>query len=146
MAIALATGLALTIVGLSPFDFSLELNHLKISIKDARLVPFGKSLQGTALPPKPWSWTGELLTWAIAGGLFGQAAREMGRPKAQAILWAVIAAVTLSFAIEAIQIMVPSRGIDVTSVLMAVVGSTVGAVPVVRATSRDAGNGSAPRF
>jgi glycopeptide antibiotics resistance protein len=81
---------------------------------------------------KPWSWSGELLSWTLAGGLFGLAARELRRRGIVAIAWSVLFAGSVSFAIEAIQILIPSREVDMTSVVLALVGSAVGAFVVER--------------
>ncbi len=138
-ACALAAAAGMMITALSPFDINVQMAELKTAIKNARLVPFGPTLEGEgAAPPKPWSWASDLLNWTLAGGLFALAAQEQGRRGGHAILCPVIAAGGLCLATEFIQIAIPSRQIDMTTVLMAVLGSTIGAVSVVRSGARHA--------
>ncbi len=137
-ACALATAGALVFAGLSPFDVSLDVGDLKAAVAKARPIPFGPPLRGSAPPAKPWSWAGELLSWTLVGGLFTLAARESGWYGGQAIGWAVALSGGVGLAIEALQIMIPSREIDMTSVMLALLGSAAGAIVVERSASRSA--------
>ncbi len=135
---ALATALGLVFAGLFPFDVSLDVGDLKAAVSKARPIPFGPPLRGPAPPAKPWSWAGELLSWTLVGGLCALAARESGRRGARALIWAVALSGALSLAIEAVQIIIPSREIDMTSVVLAILGSTFGAAAVGRSASESA--------
>ncbi len=129
---AVTTALGLAFAGLSPFDVSLDVGDLKAAIAQSRPIPFGPPLRGPAPELKPWSWGGELLSWTLAGGVFALAARESRRHGLVAIAWSVLVAGCVSFAIEAIQILIPSREVDLTSVVLAVFGSAAGAFAVER--------------
>jgi VanZ family protein len=135
-ACALAFAAGLTVTALAPFDISVQVSELKTAIKNARLIPFGPTLDGAPAPVKAWLLASDLLIWMLAGGLFSLAAREVGRRGDQAVLLAVVAAVGLCLAQEFMQIVIPSHGFDMTTVVMALVGSTVGAVSLVRSGSR----------
>jgi glycopeptide antibiotics resistance protein len=137
-ACAVATAAGLTVLGLVPFDVSLGLDALKAAIKRARLIPFGPPVSGFGEPAKPWSWAEELLMWTIPGALFALAAREAHQHRTRAIFSAAMAAGSLSSAIELIQVANPSREVDATSVVMALFGSTLGAVVVARSDPTDA--------
>ena len=137
-ACALAAGVGLVVAGLSPFDVSLELSDLKGSIKAARPVPFGPSLDGQTPPAKPWSWTREALNWSLAGGLVVLALREAGSRGPRAILTAVALCGGLSAAIEAAQLAIHGRTADATSIFFAVIGATIGALAVGSVPRRDA--------
>ena len=115
------------------------MGDLKAAIARSRPIPFGPPLRGPAPELKPWSWGGELLSWTLAGGVFALAARESRRHGLVAIAWSVLVAGCVSFAIEAIQILIPSREVDLTSVVLAVFGSAAGAFAVERSAV-----GSAP--
>jgi VanZ family protein len=68
----------------------------------------------------------------LAGGLFALAARESRRRGIIAIAWSVWFAGCVSLAIETIQILIPSREVDMTSVVLALLGSAAGAFVVER--------------
>ena len=137
-ACALAAAAGLMVAGLAPFKPSLELVDLKAAVRAARPIPFGPPLRGSAPRPEPWSWAGELLVWVLAGGLFALAARATGRRGSGAIAWAVGSAGVLSLAIEALQLAIPGRTVDMTSVALAVLGSALGAAPVACTGDSDA--------
>ena len=84
-------------------------------------------MEGPGSPAKPWNWGAELLTWTLAGGLFAVAARESGRNGARAIGLAAAVAGGVCLAIETFQLLVPERDVDLTSVVLALLGSTIGA-------------------
>jgi glycopeptide antibiotics resistance protein len=129
---ALATAMGLLFAGLSPFDVSLDVGDIKAAIVRSRLLPFGPPLRGPAPESKPWSWAGELLSWTLAGGLFALTARESRRRGLVAIGWSVLFAGGVSLAIETIQIAIPSHEVDMTSVVLALLGSAAGAFVVER--------------
>jgi VanZ family protein len=134
-ACALATAAGLMFAGLSPFDVSLDIGDLKAAVGKARPIPFGPPLRGPARPAEPWSWAGELLSWTLVGGLNALAARESGWRGARALGGVVALSGALSLAIETVQIVIPSHEMDMTSVALALVGTTVGASVVGRSAS-----------
>jgi glycopeptide antibiotics resistance protein len=135
---AVATAVGLAFAGLSPFDVSLDVGDMKAAIMRARPIPFGPPLRGPAPEYKPWSWAVELSSWTLAGGLFALAARELRGSDMVAIGWSVLFAGCVSLAIETIQILIPSREVDMTSIVLAVLGSAAGAVVVKRSAVRSA--------
>ena len=138
LACALAAAAGLIVAGLAPFKPSLELSDLKAAVRAARPIPFGPPLRGRAPAPQPWSWASELAVWVLAGGLFALAARGSSRRGSEAIAWAVGSAGILSLAIEALQIAIPGRDVDMTSVALAAMGSALGAAPVACTGEGDA--------
>jgi VanZ family protein len=116
---AAAAAAGLLFAGLTPFDLSLDVSDLKAAVKQARLIPFGPLLQGPAPPAKPWAWTGEFLSWTLAGGLCALAVRESGQRGARTLCRTVALCGGLSLAIEAVQIIIPSREIDCSTSLSA---------------------------
>ena len=128
----------MTVTALAPFDISVQVSELKTAIKNARLIPFGPTLDGSPAPAKAWPQASDLLLWMFAGGLFTLGVREWGWRGGQAILLAVPAAVGLCLATELMQIVIPSHRFDMTTVVMALIGSTVGAVSLARSRSRHA--------
>jgi VanZ family protein len=68
--------------------------------------------------------------WVLAGGLFALAARGAGRRGLGAVAWASGSAGVLSLVIETLQLAIPGRTVDMTSVALAVLGSASGAAPV----------------
>ena len=54
--LALAVVAGLTVTALAPFDISVQVSELKTAIKNARLVPFGPTLDGAAAPVRPGPW------------------------------------------------------------------------------------------
>jgi VanZ family protein len=137
-ACALAATAGLVIAGLSPTYVRMVGSVVASSLKTARLIPFGASLGGPSPAAKACLWGAELLTWTLAGGLFALAARESGRHGVGAMSWAVAPAGGLSLAIEAIQVVIPGRDVDLTSVVLALAGSALGAAPVARSAGGDA--------
>jgi glycopeptide antibiotics resistance protein len=132
---ALAAALCLVFAGLAPFDVSLDVGDLKAAVKKARLIPFGPPMRGAKPPAKPWSWAGELLSWTLVGGLGAVAARESGWRGAQALGGVVAVSGALSLAIETVQVVIPSREIDMTSVVLSLLGAAFGASVVGRSGS-----------
>jgi VanZ family protein len=103
----------------------------KAATRKVRPIPFG-SLAGL------WAGTAELLTWMLVGGVFALAARESGRRGARALSWAVACGVGLRLAMEAVRRVIAGREVDPPSVVLATLGSAVGASTVAFAVSRDA--------
>jgi glycopeptide antibiotics resistance protein len=132
---ALAVAAGLVFAGLTPFDVSLDVGDLKAAVAKARPIPFGPPIRGSAPPAKPWSWAGELLSWTLVGGLGVLAARESGWRGARALGGVVALSGALSLAIEALQIIIPSREIDMTSVVLSLLGAAFGASVVGRSGS-----------
>lgn len=81
-------------------------------------------------PAEPWSWAGEGVTWVLAGGLVMLALGEAGWVGLRAVSKAVALCGLLSLGIEASQAVIPSRTMDMTSVVIAVIGSMAGAAAV----------------
>jgi VanZ family protein len=131
-ACALAIGVALLIAGLSPFWLKPAPRDVKAALKAAQWVPFGISVDGQARAAKPLNWAAELLTWTLAGGFFALAGRESRLPRIKAIAWAISAAGVLCLAIETCQLALPQRDVDATSVVLAILGSSAGALIVMR--------------
>jgi VanZ family protein len=125
-ACSLAALALLLLAGLFPFRVSLRPSNMKAALEGARLNPIGFLFDG-GLPAYPWKCVGELLTWMLAGGLFALAAQESNRRGGRAIGWAIAIAGSTSLAIQASHVFVPGREIDMTSVLMAILGSAAGA-------------------
>jgi glycopeptide antibiotics resistance protein len=125
------------IAGLSPFRFKPAARDLKASLRAAQLVPFGLPTETRVRSTKPLNWATELLMWTLAGGLFALAARESQQSSARVIGWAVAVAFGLSFAIEALQLAVPDRDVDISSVVIATLGATLGACIVERLGTND---------
>ena len=73
--LAAVAALGVLLASLAPFDVSLDVGDLKASVRAARLLPFGRSAHRPR-PPKPWAWAGEVLMWAMLGGLCTLALRE----------------------------------------------------------------------
>jgi VanZ family protein len=121
---ALATAAGLVIARLVGSD-------LKAAIRKVGPIPLG-------LLAGPWSWTAELLTWMLVGGVFALAARESGRRGARALTWAVPFSAGLSLAMAAVEFVIAGQEVDMTSVVVATLGSSVGGSPVAYAASRDA--------
>jgi VanZ family protein len=134
---ALGTAAVFMLAGLAPFDASLSVSNLKAALKAARPIPFGPPLAGSATP-KHWFWACEFLSWTLAGGLVALAAREWGRQGATAVGWSVVLVGGLCLAIEAVQLAIPARDFDMTSVALAAFGSAAGAAAVTRTTGGEA--------
>jgi glycopeptide antibiotics resistance protein len=129
---AAATAVLMLIAGLAPFELSLRPSSLKAALKAARPIPFGPPLVGPATPPASWTWAYELLTWTLAGGLCALAVREWYGRGLHSLVWSIALVGGLSLAIEAAHLAVPARAFDMTSVVLAVLGSGLGATAVNR--------------
>jgi VanZ family protein len=136
-ACAVAAGIGLGVAGLIPFDVSLDPGDVKAALSRARPIPFGPPLRGPTPPAEPWSWAGEGLTWLLMGGLVTLALGEAGWGGWRVIAKAVALCGALSLAIEASQLAIASRTADMTSVLLALIGSAAGAAAVAGFPGRD---------
>ena len=74
----------------------------------------------------------------LAGGVISMAVREAGRRDASSLFWSVTLAGGLSTAIETVQVVIPSRDVDTTSVVLGLVGSAFGAATVLRTAPGEA--------
>jgi glycopeptide antibiotics resistance protein len=127
---AAATACVLLVVGLVPFDVSIDMSDLARSVRGAILVPF----QAPAHMTPGAFWMGQLtaaLPWAAFAFLAGYAASNPGgqvrRPDRAA--WAgMLASAGLCTAIECAQIASVTRVTDVTDVLVGVFGAALGAL------------------
>jgi VanZ family protein len=130
--IALAASVLYVVAGLSPFDVSLGLGELKNSIKRARLIPFGRSIDGSMIPVRPWKWTLEFVDWTLIGGVYALALREAGRRGWRLISEATSLGCGLAAVVELAQLAIGGRVTDATSVVCAVAGAATGATCVDR--------------
>jgi VanZ family protein len=137
-ACALTVAMGLLLAGLSPSYNKLGANGVAASLKMARLIPFGPSSGGPTRAAKACLWGAELLAWMLTGGLFVLAARESGQRGVRAIASIVALVTGLSLAIEAMQVVIPGRDVDMSSVLLALSGSALGAALVTRLAAVDA--------
>jgi VanZ family protein len=131
-ACALLVGAVILFAGLSPSYDKLGSRGMTARLKTARLVPFGQTAGGFTPRDKACLWVAELLTWTLAGGVFAVALRESKRSGVRAIGTVAALAGGLSLIIEAIQLVIPGRDVDLTSVLLALLGSTLGASLMMR--------------
>jgi glycopeptide antibiotics resistance protein len=134
---ALLTCILLLIAGLSPFRFKPGSRDVKTSLRAAQLVPFRLPAESRVRSMKPLNWAAELLTWILAGGLFALAARESRQTSARVVGCALAVGFGLSLAIEILQLAVPDRDVDLTSVVMATLGVILGATVVERLGTND---------
>lgn len=124
--------------GLSPSYDKLGASGFRAALRMARVIPFGRSAGGLPPADKGCLWVAELLAWTLAGGVFGLAARESSYDGVPAISGLAVLSACLSLAIEGLQLVVPGRDVDLTSVVMATLGSAVGATCVIRRSAGDA--------
>jgi VanZ family protein len=113
------------------------------SLRNARLVPFGKS-SGIPRRAKVGLWGAELICWMMCGGLWALAAREGGRGGARSIGPSIAMSAGLAIAFESVQLIVPGRDVDMSSVVLATVGSAIGATIVAYRSSFDVRRWTAP--
>jgi glycopeptide antibiotics resistance protein len=135
---ALVTAGGLVVAGLSPFHLSMNVPAVEASLARSRPIPFGPPMRGASRPEKPWLWASELSAWVLAGGVFALAVRESGRSVGATLIQTTAFACGLSAAVEIIQVLIPSRDVDVTSVVLALVGSALGAGAVLRSPPHNA--------
>ena len=119
--------LALFAAGLEPFRLSIDVGLVKRAVKAARLIPFGAAVDGTPVALRPWTLGGELLWWILLGGMIGLALRESGRRGALALTGAVVLGSVIAVGVELAQLAAIGRTTDATSVLLAAVGTLIGA-------------------
>jgi VanZ family protein len=137
-ACALTVAAGLLFAGLSPSYHKIGGKGVTASLKMARLIPFGPSSGGLTPAAKTCLWGAEMLAWMLAGGLFVLAVRESGHRGIPAIVAVVAVATGLSLAIETMQVVVPGRDVDLSSGLLALSGSALGATLVARLAAVDA--------
>jgi VanZ family protein len=129
---AVAVATTMLFAGLAPSYNKLGVSGAAAALEMARLIPFGPSAGGPTPSTKTCLWVAELLAWTLAGGVFALAARESKRDGVRAVGPVVALAICLSLVVEVIQIVIPGRDVDLTSVLLAAVGSALGATIVIR--------------
>jgi VanZ family protein len=134
-ACALVAMLGLLIADLTPAYVKHEEKGTAAELKAMRLIPFGL-LAGERRREAVLRWSAETLTWTLIGGLTVLAARDSGRKGVRAVGWTVAVAGSLSLAIEIMQVVVPGRDSDPTSVALALVGSALGAITVTRSATQ----------
>ena len=137
-ACALAVAVGLLFAGLSPSYNKLGGKGVAASLRMARLIPFGPSAGGPTPATKACLWAAELLAWTLAGGLFVLAARERGDRGVRAIVSVVALATGLSLTVEVTQLAIPGRDVDLSSVVLALSGSALGATLVALVAAVDA--------
>ena len=98
----------------------------------------------TAPADKACLWVAELLTWTLVGGVFALAAAGIAARRSACARLVVGLAAGLSLAIEVIQVVIPGRDVDLTSVLLAIFGSALGATLVTRIVVADARRWTTP--
>jgi VanZ family protein len=135
---ALTVMAGLLFAGLLPSYIKLGGTGVAASLKMARLIPFGPSSGGPAPAAKACLWGAELLAWVLVGGLFALAARESGHRGIRVIVAVVALATCLSLAIEGLQVAIPGRDVDLSSVVLALAGMAFGATLVARLSTLDA--------
>lgn len=134
---ALLTCVVLLCAGLSPFRFKPGVRDVRGALRAAQLVPFKLPPEGRVRSAKPLNWAAELLTWTLAGGLLALAARESRQSSVRAAAGIVGVAFGLSLAIETVQLAIPGRDVDLSSVVLAVLGSFTGMTVVERTRNQD---------
>jgi glycopeptide antibiotics resistance protein len=134
---AILTCVVLLSAGLSPFRFEPRMRDVREALRAAQLAPFKLPPEGPVRSAKPLNWAAELLTWTLAGGLFALAARESRESSARAVVWALAVAFGLSLTIETVQLTIPDRDVDVSSVVIALLGSLMGAIILERTRNQD---------
>ena len=110
---------------------------MKAALGAAQLIPFKLPMEARVRAAKPLNWAAELLTWVLAGGLFTLAARNRVRVRRGPSAGRWRSAFGLSLAIEVVQLAIPERDVDLSSVVIALMGSITGAIIVERAGNRD---------
>ena len=135
-ACALVVISGLLVADLAPTYVKHEEKGATAKLKAMRLIPFGL-LSGESRRVALLRWSAETLTWTLIGGLTVLAARESGRNGVRAVGWTVAVAGSLSLAIELMQLVVPGRDADLTSVALSLVGSALGALTVLRSAIQD---------
>lgn len=127
--LAMAAVLAWLLAGALPFDFSLDVDDLKRAVKGARLVPFGSTFIGGPVSAKPFAWLADLARFSLLGGFLAWTAEHEKHLKTAAtrVVLAVVLSSLTALAVELGQLVVVSRGTDLTVVALACAGSLIGA-------------------
>jgi len=124
-ACALAVAVGFLAAGLAPLDVSADVDDLKAAIRKARFIPFHNTGESD-----PLDWTAAGLAWGLAGGLFALAYREFGAHVPLATVAAAATGGMIATLIEIVQMALPSRTVDATSVLVGCLGAATGACVV----------------
>jgi glycopeptide antibiotics resistance protein len=135
----LAVLVGLLVTGLRPTYVKQEGHPSTANLKrlnSMRLLPFRMS-PSERMHEAALRWGAETLAWVLFGGLLALTARESGRDGIRTIGCAAAFAGCVSLFLEIMQIVVPGRNADATSVVLAVVGSYLGALIVMRSAKRD---------
>jgi glycopeptide antibiotics resistance protein len=127
--LAMVAVLAWLLAGALPFDFSLDVDDLKRAVKGARLVPFGSTFLGAPVNTHPLAWLADLARFSLLGGFLAWAAEHEKHLKTAAlrVALAVVVSSLTALAVELGQLVVVSRGTDLTVVILACAGSLLGA-------------------
>ncbi len=127
--LAMTAVVAWLLAGALPFNFSLDVDDLKRAVKGARLVPFGSTFIGAPVDAHPLAWLMDLARFSLLGGFLAWAAEHEKYLKTAAVrvVLAVIVSSLTALAVELGQLVVVSRGTDMTVVILACAGSLIGA-------------------
>jgi glycopeptide antibiotics resistance protein len=128
---SLCVAAGMVLAAASPFSPRLSPGELRQAFQAARFIPFGPALNGAAPARSVGPTLQELLTWVLAGGLFALSAKEADQRGRTAVQTAMTAAAGLSLVIEVIHLAVRGRDADLSSVVLALVGSGAGAAAAV---------------
>ncbi len=128
--------------GLLPLDLSLDVDDLKRAVKACRLVPFAPTdFIGRPVPPRPAAWVADLLRFSVLGGFFAWALRRTTDPtpvrglRLLVVLWrSTLLTAFVALGVELEQMLVVSRGTDLTVVVLAGGGGLLGALVFVRSS------------
>ena len=129
-ACALAIMISFLFAGLAPAYVKTERSGVAAAIESARWIPFAPAPGAPARRAKVCLWGAEFLAYTLLGGSLVLAARESGRSGFRAVGLTVAAAGCLSLVTESIQIFVPGRDVDFTSVVLACSGAAIGGTAV----------------
>ena len=126
---------AILFFGLLPSYNKRGTTGFAAALKVARLIPFGPSLGGSTPPANACLWVAEL--WRVDAGWRGVrpgdtgiAVRRCPRHRRGGC-----SRCRFDLAIEAIQLVIPGRDVDLTSVLLATFGAAMGATLMARLTA-----------
>jgi len=126
------SALGVVMASMAPFDVSLDVGDIKASVTGARLVPFLPPFDHSTPAAEAWGWAGEVLVWTILGGLCALSLQEARVTGLGGAVITGAAAVGISTFIELVQLAIRSRRSDTTSVVLAAVGATIGALFVLQ--------------
>ena len=134
LALAVVVVGAWLMAGALPFDFSLDVDDLKRAVKASRLLPFhGSDFIGRPIAARPAAWLADFLRFSLLGGFFTWVFRGRRNPPGRSpsslgsIVLAAILSAVVALAVELEQLVVVSRGTDLTVVALALAGGLTGA-------------------